>query len=345
MNAPAHAAPVRPETRLRSFAASALLALCFLVSASASSAHPLAPALLELHEQSDGRVEVLWKRSSLSVPGSNIQPVVPEACPAEQQPTFEEQGVAVLVRWTIDCGSTGLVGQPVRVDGLGPAKIDTLVRIELADGRKIQRVLRRSEPSMIVPAKASKWAVFTDYLTIGFEHILSGADHLLFVFGLFLLCAATRELIKTITSFTVGHSITLSLAALGYAQLPSGPIEVLIAASVLALAVELARDESKETLMRRYPWPMAMLFGLLHGMGFAGALREVGLPQGEIPMALFSFNVGIELGQLSFVLGLVAVAFLLRRITLPFPLPQRAAVYVMGSLAAFWTFERVAAVL
>lgn len=315
------------------------------LAATPSAAHPLAPALLELKERVDGQVEILWKRSSLKVPGSNIQPIVPEICPSIAQPTYEEQGVAVLVRWTIDCSKTGLVGLPIRVDGLGPAKIDTLVRIELSDGRQIQRVLRRGEPSMIVPAKASRWTVFMDYLSIGFGHILSGADHLLFVFGLFLLCASTRPLVKTITSFTVGHSITLSLAALGYAQLPSGPIEFLIAASVLALAVELARDKSKETLMRRYPWPMALLFGLLHGMGFAGALREIGLPQGEIPMALFSFNVGIEFGQLVFVIGVVLASLLLKRIELPIPLPRRAAVYVMGSLAAFWTIERAAAIL
>lgn len=310
-----------------------------------AAAHPLAPALLQLEELEDGHVDVLWKRSSLAVPGSNIEPVLPPACPATTSPRFEEQGVAVLVRWTIDCSASGLVGQPLRVDGLGPAKIDTLVRIALADGRTIQRVLRRGEPEMQIPAKASRLRVFVDYLTIGFEHILSGADHLLFVFGLFLLCAALGPLVKTITSFTVGHSITLSLAALGYTNLPSGPIEVLIAASVLALAVELARDTEKETLMRRYPWPMALLFGLLHGMGFAGALREVGLPQGEIPMALFSFNVGIELGQLVFVVGLVAAAAVVQRIPLPIPLPRRAAVYVMGSLAAFWTIERTVSVL
>jgi hydrogenase/urease accessory protein HupE len=324
----------------------ALATAAFLASALQATAHPLAPALLQLEEQPNGEVEVLWKRSSLSVPGSNIQPVVPEACPAKTQPRFEEQGVAVLVRWTIDCSATGLIGQPLRIDGLGPAKIDTLVRISLADGRQIQSVLRRGDPSMVIPERATKGDVFLDYLTIGFEHILSGADHLLFVFGLFLLCSTLGPLIKTVTSFTVGHSITLSLAALGYTNLPSGPIEVLIAASVLALAVELARKTDKETLMRRYPWPVALLFGLLHGMGFAGALREVGLPQGEIPMALFSFNVGIELGQLVFVIGLVAASALLQRVELPARLPvtsaraRRLAIYVMGSLAAFWTIER-----
>jgi hydrogenase/urease accessory protein HupE len=313
-----------------------------MASASAR-AHPLAPALLELTENDSGTVEVLWKRSSKSVPGSDIQPVLPADCATLSEPGFEKQGVAVFVRWAIDCGEKGLVGRSIRIDGLGPAKIDTLVRIELSDGRKIQRVLRRGESAMTIPARPSKWNVFHDYMTLGFDHILSGGDHLLFVFGLFLLCMNTKALIKTITSFTVGHSITLSAAALGYSNLPSGPIEVLIAASVLALAVELARNVPEPTLMRRYPWPMAMLFGLLHGLGFAGALREVGLPSGEIPMALFSFNVGIELGQLLFVVGLVALAPLVRRF--PIPLPTRAAVYVMGSLASLWMIERGLAIL
>lgn len=320
-----------------------LATVSLVLLAASAAAHPLAPALLELKEESSGEVEVLWKRSSLSTPGSRIEPILPSDCPVLAPPRVEEEGVAVLLRWRIDCGKTGLIGRTVRIDGVGPAKIDTLVRVELADNRKIQRVLRRGEAEMIVPAKAEPWTVFVDYMRIGFEHILSGADHLLFVFGLFLLCASIKPLVQTITAFTFGHSITLSLAALGYANLPSGPIEVLIAASVLVLAVELTRQKSEPTLMRRYPWPMALVFGLLHGMGFAGALREIGLPTGEIPIALFSFNVGIELGQLLFVLILAFVAVpLVKRI--PFPLPERAAVYVMGCLSAYWMFQRIVGV-
>ncbi len=325
---------------------STILGILFFVflQSSIARAHPLAPALLDLREDASGRVEVLWKRSSLSVPGSRIAPILPEACPAQSRPQVEKQGVAVLLRWEIDCGAEGLVGRPIRIDGLGPAKIDTLVRIRLADGRLVQRVLRRSEPAMIVPAKAKRLAVFRDYLSIGFEHILSGADHLLFVFGLFMLCANTRALVKTVSAFTVGHSGTLSLAALGYTSVPIGPIEVLIAGSVLVLAVELARETKEPTLMRRYPWPMALVFGLLHGMGFAGALREVGLPGGEIPMALLSFNLGIELGQLAFVALLASLAFMARRLAPEFasthPLPRRAAVYAMGSMAAYWVIDR-----
>ena len=287
-------------------------------------------------------VEILWKRSSQTIPGSDVRPILPADCRTLSEPRADQQGIAVLARWTIDCGEQGLVGRTIRVDGLGRAKIDTLVRIELADGRQIQRVLRRGEPSMVIPERPKQWNVLTYYLTIGFDHILTGADHLLFVFGLFMLCVSMRALFRTITAFTVGHSITLCAAALGYSNLPSGPIEALIAASVLLLAVELARVETRPTLMRRYPWPIALLFGLLHGMGFAGALREIGLPGGEIPLALFSFNIGIEMGQLVFVLALVALAPLVRR--LPIPDPTRAAIYVMGCLAAYWMIERSLAI-
>ncbi len=328
------------------FAISVLVAV---LVAKAGFAHPLAPALLELRESESGRVEVTWKRSALRVPGSDLQPILPADCPALEEPRVEEQGTAMLAHWSIDCGEVGLVGRTLRIDDQGPARIDTLVRIELADGRKLQRVLRRSEPSMVVPERTGRVTVFVDYFTFGFDHILSGPDHLLFVFGLVLLCSnlATNlaTLAKTVTSFTVGHSITLSLAALGYAKYPAGPIEVLIAASVLALAVDLARDEAKPTWMRRFPWPMALLFGLLHGLGFAGALREAGLPDGEIPMALFSFNVGIEVGQLVFVAALLALTPLAKRIPMPISLPRRIAVYGMGSLAAFWVIERGAALL
>jgi len=325
----------------------AMTTLIGILPARPALAHPLAPALLELREEALGRVSVKWKRSALRVPGSDLQPILPPDCNRLEEPRVEEQDAAMIAYWAIDCGAQGLVGRTLRIDDLGPAKIDTLVRIELADGRKIQRVLRRSEPSMVVPERATRFGVFRDYLAIGFEHILSGADHLLFVFGLFLLCSGLAPLAKTVTSFTVGHSITLSLAALGYARLPSGPIEVLIAASVLALAVDLARDETRTTWMRRFPWPMALVFGLLHGLGFAGALREVGLPDGEIPMALFSFNVGIEVGQLVFVGLLLVLAPLMRGVPLPLPgsTQRRAAIYVMGSLAAFWMLERGSALL
>jgi hydrogenase/urease accessory protein HupE len=175
------------------------------------------------------------------------------------------------------------------------------------------------------------------------EHILTGPDHLLFVFGLLLLVSTSRLLLQTITAFTLGHSITLSVAALGLATVPQRPIEVLIAVSVLVLAVELARDPAHASLLRRFPWAMALLFGLLHGFGFAGALAEAGLPPGDIPLALVSFNVGIELGQLAFVGAVLVLGVALRR-WLPSLAARsnRPAIYAMGILAAFWCYERLA---
>jgi hydrogenase/urease accessory protein HupE len=238
------------------------------------------------------------------------------------------------------------VGTRVGVDGLATSRTEALARLVLADGRVVQRVLRVAEPFTIVPARPQPRVVVRDYARLGVEHILTGIDHLLFVFGLLLLAPALKALAKTITAFTVGHSVTLSLAVLGFTQVPVRPVEVAIALSVLALAVELTRDPGKPSLMRRYPWAMALVFGLLHGLGFAGALREVGLPQGEIPLALVAFNCGIEAGQVLFVSALLLVRPAVRRMGAWLPgWTEQVPVYVMGCLAAFWCFERTAALL
>ena len=233
------------------------------------------------------------------------------------------------------------------MDGLATGKTDALVRIMLADGRVVQGVLRAGEPRLAIPVRARRVDVLRSYAKLGIEHILTGPDHLLFVFGLLLLVASPGLLVRTITAFTAGHSVTLSLAALGLARLPSRPIEVGIAVSVFLLAVELSRDpRPTPTLMRRAPWAIAGLFGLLHGLGFAGALAEVGLPDGEIPTALFAFNVGIEIGQLCFVgivlaAGVAVASIVTRRI----PAARWIPVYAMGSLSALWCIERTLALV
>ena len=309
---------------------------------SVAHAHPLAPGLLQLTEESGGRVAVVWRMSTMRIPGARLTPRLPDGCAPITQATIAEEPPRVVSRWSVDCGSAGLVGRTVGVDGLGTAKIDALVRVELADGRLVQGIVRAREPYLTIPERPSRLDVLRDYVQLGFEHILTGPDHLLFVFGLLLLVSSVRLLVETITAFTVGHSVTLTLAALELARVPSGPAEVAIALSVLVLAVELARTVPAPTLMRRFPWVMALAFGLLHGLGFAGALREVGLPGGDIPLALFSFNVGIELGQLAF----IAVALLARRVSqgAVATLPRWVGwvpVYAMGSLAVFWVLERI----
>ncbi len=313
-----------------------------LLCAGSAGAHPLAPALLEIRESGDGRAEVTWKTSRLQSRGVALRPLLPEACRAISDPTASEQASGISLHWTIDCGAAGLIGGHISVEGLPQAKIDVLVRIALSDGRVVSRILRAQAPGLTIPQRQPKSRVLTDYLTLGVEHILTGPDHLLFVFALLLVVSGARGLLKTITAFTLGHSLTVTLAALGVAQIPTRPVEFLIAASVLMLAVESARPrEAPPGPMRRKPWLVAVAFGLLHGMGFAGALAQVGLPQEEIPLALLSFNLGIEAGQLIFALIVLDTRRLLRPQLGGLPLwLTRVPSYAVGSLAAFWCLER-----
>jgi hydrogenase/urease accessory protein HupE len=307
-----------------------------------AGAHALDPALLDIRELGGGRAEVRWKISNARVPGTVVEPILPPRCRVLAAPVASEETTSVSVRWTVECGADGLVGERIGIAGLGSNKTDALLHLALADGRVVERILRAREPSVIVPERPRRLDVVRDYVRLGVAHILGGLDHLLFVFGLLLLVPTSRLLVGTITAFTAGHSVTLSLAVLGLANVPSRPAEVVIALTVLVLAVELARETASPTVMRRFPWVMALVFGLLHGLGFAGALREVGLPGGEIPMALFSFNAGIEVGQLGFVCAVLAARRALGR---PPAWTARVPVYAMGSLAAFWCFQRAAALL
>jgi hypothetical protein len=205
----------------------------------------------------------------------------------------------------------------------------------------VQAVLHAGAPSLVVPARASALDAFRDYLRLGALHIATGFDHLLFVFGLVLLTRTTSQLLWTVTAFTAGHSVTLSLAALGVVRFPTAPIELAIAATILVLALELARGGEGRSGLRRQPWAMAFTFGLLHGFGFAGALAEVGLPQEEIPVALFSFNAGIEAGQIAFVALVLALRHALAPAIARSPAwLARAPVTAMGSLAFYWCLDR-----
>jgi hydrogenase/urease accessory protein HupE len=235
------------------------------------------------------------------------------------------------------------MGSTISVLGIAGSGADVLVRIVFEDGRTLIQILKPDDPHFIVPAPQSLLSIAADYAQIGVEHILSGWDHLLFVLGLVLLVGRGKNLLWTITAFTVGHSITLALAVLGIVNISSQPVEILIAVTIYLLAIELIRSQRNlRTLIQRAPWLVAGGFGLLHGLGFAGALREVGLPEGDIPLALVSFNVGIEIGQLFFVAVILVGWWAVR--TAPFIWPtwtRYAPAYAIGTLAAYWFFERL----
>ena len=333
---------LRPLPKRRATKLSLAAALIFMVQASGVMAHPMAPSLLEVTESEAGRAEVTWKTPMTRIPGREMRPRLPSFCEPVALPTLERVKTGIVEQWEVECGGRSLEGATIDVEGIDRSRTDVLLRVGLADGRSFRTVLRPANPSFVVPERERAWDVMKAYVRMGFEHILAGIDHLLFVLGLIVLVKGGRKLIGVITAFTLGHSVSLSLAALGWIRIPSTPVDLLIALSIFILGVELLRDpERKPGLVRRYPWAVTTGFGFLHGLGFAGALVEVGLPGGEIPLALFSFNVGIEIGQLLFVFVVLLNGVALRLLAFQWPRwSTRATAYAVGSLASFWLVDR-----
>ena len=324
----------------------AFAAIVGALSAVRADAHPLAPALVQMTELEGGGFEVEWRQSAFKIAGTaDKRPILPAHCTPTTQAVITQVGNKAIARWKVDCGDSGVIGHRVGVEGLADTRTDALVRVVFADKRTVRAVVTTENPAAVIPEREARLELAGGYVVLGFEHILGGPDHLLFVFGLLLLVGSVRSLLATITAFTAGHSVTLSLAMLGIAKVPSGPVEVLIAASVFVLAVELA-NRRRDSLLARFPWAMAGTFGLLHGLGFAGALREVGLPEHEIPLSLLSFNVGIEIGQIAFVLAILLVYRVFAKPVETVPAwTKTLPVHAMGSLAAMWMIERAFALL
>jgi hydrogenase/urease accessory protein HupE len=249
---------------------------------------------------------------------------------------------AAITEWTL--AAPALRGQSVSIPALSSTMTDALVRVEFLDGTQWTQRLTPARTSAEIPRRQSALAVAAVYLELGVQHILTGFDHLLFVLALLIVTRGGWPLIKTVTAFTVAHSLTLALATLGVVHVPPPPVEAMIALSIAFVAAEILRGESRRGLTARAPWIVAFAFGLLHGLGFAGALSEVGLPQGRIPLALLCFNLGVEAGQLLFIAAVLATLALARRIAIHLPRwADRAVPYAIGSIAMFWVIQRVAA--
>jgi hypothetical protein len=309
----------------------------------AVQAHRFAPSLLKVNETAPQEYNVVWKTPAQGVSNVRLEPRWPASCEVTSGTPPQLEGTGLVVSYELRCaalGEDGLVGETLGISGLGANQASAMVMVSLLDGRQYQQVLDTEKTEFVVPEESSAGSVMGDYSWLGMEHIWGGIDHLLFVFGLLLLVGGGTRLLWTITAFTVGHSITLSLVTLGYFDYPVALVEFTIALSIFVLAVELTRKEKHDVLWRN-PWWLAGGFGLLHGMGFAGALAETGLPQDNVPLALLFFNVGIEIGQVAFILVLLAVWLLVRKPLTPWqdrlmPVP----VYVLGALSAMWCIER-----
>jgi hydrogenase/urease accessory protein HupE len=308
-------------------------------------AHEIRPAYLEITETAAGRYAVLWRTPLLSGMPLPVVLRFPENVRDVAEPTKVELTDSLLERRMLDAGENGLAGKRLEFLGLQLTITDVLVRVILRDGTGSTTLVRPSQPWVEISGTRGPLAVMGAYCTHGVEHILFGFDHLLFVLALMLIVRSRRMLFLTITAFTVAHSITLALATLGVVRVPGPPVEAAIALSILLLATEIVHLERGELgLTARWPWVVAFTFGLLHGFGFASALSDVGLPQGDIPLALLAFNVGVECGQLAFVAVASSLMALLRRARPGVRIERytlRAAPYAIGSLAAFWFFERL----
>ena len=328
--------------RIAAWAAAALLVL--LAGLPAAQAHESRPAYLEIKESAPGQYALLWRTPVLAGVRLPLVLSLPEGVKDLRPPVIQELTDSLVERRWIEAGPQGLAGQRIEIKGLQFTITDALMRVELLDGRTIQAIARPSQPWVEIAASQSRPEVMGTYVVEGIRHILFGADHLLFVLGLLLIVRNGWMLVNTVTAFTVAHSITLAIATLGYANAPALPLNAAIALSILFLGPEIVRGWRGETSFTiRHPWVVAFAFGLLHGFGFATAMTSAGLPRQELPLALLSFNIGVELGQLGFVALVLAMARSFRVLEVRWPRwVQALPGYTVGTLGAFWTIQRVA---
>ncbi len=306
-----------------------------------ASAHEVRPAYLELREITPGVFEVLWKTPMLGEARLALTPQFgDDARPLSSVTTVLRPGAAIQT-WTLH--APALRGGTVRIEALESTMTDALVRVDFADGGSWTARLTPRQPMAEIPTRPSDASVAGVYLRLGVEHILTGPDHLLFVLALLILTRGRWMLVKTITAFTLAHTVTLALATLGYVHVPQSPVEAIIALSIVLVAAEILRErQGRASLASRAPWIVALSFGLLHGLGFAGGLSEIGLPAGRIPLALGFFSVGVEAGNLLFVGVILGLGALGRAMKLRVPIWVRLApTYAIGAIASFWVIQRV----
>lgn len=320
---------------------------CFLLVATCTSgafAHEMRPAYLQMQETGSDTYDIFWKVPAQGDMRLSLNVELPQICSNLTEPRGSFLGGAFSENWSVRCEG-GLPGSTIHIDGLTATLTDVLVRIERLDGSTQVTRLSSSTPSFEVEAAPRRLEVARTYLALGFEHILTGVDHLLFVSGLLLLVNGFKRLVQTVSAFTLSHSVTLTLATLGFVHVPPAPVEAVIALSILFVAYEVIRSrEHPQGLAQRKPWLVAFTFGLLHGLGFAGGLSAAGLPVGHIPLALAFFSAGVEVGHFSFVTMALLLMAVTRRWVVRLPAwSWRVPPYAIGTTAAYWLIARLAA--
>jgi len=317
--------------------------LVLLTTPCAVLADEFRPALLELDERDGGWVDVTWKVPMRGDQVLALTPVLPQFLEPMGPGSARQVPGAWLETRSYRAGQQTLNGVTLSIEGLGAVPADVLVRVKLRDGTEHSAILRSGTSSFTIPEQATRVDLAISYWRMGTIHILEGYDHLLFLLTLLLIVSGIWPLLKTVTAFTLAHSLTLALATLGLLYIPPVPTEAVISLSIVLLAVEVVRkNQGQLTLSERYPWLVAFTFGLVHGLGFAGALSEIGVPPNEVPLALLMFNVGVETGQVMFVVAVSLMLAGLHRLHSHSALTlARATPYAIGSVAMFWTIQRI----
>lgn len=311
------------------------------------AAHESQPGTLELRQVAKDRYEVTWRAPIYYGMPHPARLALPDSWKDAMEPTEKMLPDSHVFRRVVTVGEKGIEGSAIWFPGLEKTITDVFVRLNRMDGTTMTAVARPSKPYAQLRGERTWYITAGEYISLGFHHILQGIDHLLFVLGLLLIVKGRMTLLKTITAFTVAHSITLGIATLGYASVPLPPLNAAIALSIMFLGPEIVRSWRGDTSMTiRYPWVVAFLFGLLHGFGFASGLSTVGMPKAEIPLSLLFFNAGVELGQLVFVLTALALARSFRVLEVRWPrLVEVLPGYAVGSLGAYWTIQRTVILL
>ena len=331
---------MRNRSRLRLM--NRILAFFILILSHVSvSAHEVRPAYLGIKQNTDSTYQVLWKIPALGDMVPKVKPVLSKDWVKGSVDSRKISG-AVKHEWDF-IAPNGVKGTQIRIDGLSKTIMDVLINIELLNGEQYSQIIKPDRPFYTIPIEPSNWEVIKTYLLLGIDHILLGIDHLLFVLALVFVTHGKWKIIKTVTSFTIAHSITLSLAALDLVRIPIPPVEAIIALSIVFLAREiLLHKEGKDSLTYRQPWIVAFAFGLLHGFGFASALSETGLPQSAIPLALAFFNIGVEIGQVAFVLVILLIEFVMSKSQWQIPVwVRKSPVYLIGGMSFYWLVDRL----
>lgn len=321
-----------------------LTLLCVSLFSVNSFAHKLAPSLLQIDELDSNSYSVIW-RTPIDAAVSP-RPVLPENC-RDAEARIVQVSTAIERRWTTRCEG-GLSGKTLRIELLAASRTVAMLLYQPLNGKLQRDILTANNSDFVVPDKFTGASVLTQYIRLGIGHILIGADHLFFVTALLLLAGSWRSLLKTVTAFTLGHSVTLALVSLELVPHWPALVEFSIAVTILILAVELSRTdvEQRKHYIRQHQWLVASVFGLVHGLGFAGVLQEIGLPSGDVVGALFAFNIGIELGQIVFVAIVAGLLYLLQRSSIPiYQHVKSAIILVMGGISVYWCLDRGAEML